>query len=62
MQVILGGGRQEFVPRNTFDPEADGGLIAAGRLDDRNLIQVSKLLLLLGLTPQSRKKMRSTTR
>ena len=39
-QVILGGGRRSFIPKDEMDPET-GYNSYQGRLDGRNLINVS---------------------
>ena len=39
-QVILGGGRRSFIPKDEMDPET-GDNSDQGRLDGRNLINVS---------------------
>ena len=52
LQVILGGGRRSFIPKDELDPEA-GVNSYQGRLDGRNLINVSNDFFIIG--PQSNK-------
>ena len=50
-QVILGGGRRSFIPKDEMDPEA-GNNYYQGRLDGRNLINVSDSFFIIGPQPR----------